>query len=350
MKIRLSMLRRFAADPLLQSAHAMTEDQRDHAVVSLIRQRRDQGSLPGQRDDGRRVALVIEGGGMRGVVSAGMTAALEQLGFTNSFDEVHGASAGAFNAAFLIAGQASYLAGLYQHGFGNPRFVSVRNVMRGQSLFNMDYVVNEVWRTQRPLHTERILESAITLHCTATDVETAQIVDLTDLHDDTEIRTAMLASARLPWLSGAPVPFRGRLLFDATLAESVPVQVPRQTATDMLVLGTRPHGMAHTPLSSSVANLTDRYLVKFNPALVELRRTRSARYDALIGELSRQARDPEANPRVGVIRPPAGSPMIGQMENRASAMSAASGHGFRAAWMALDGSEPEIVSVPRAFH
>lgn len=350
MKIRFSMLQRFAADPLLAEAPTMSEDQRDHPVVQLIRRRREQGSLPGRRDDDRRVALVIEGGGMRGVVSAGMTAAIEQLGFTQCFDEIHGASAGAFNAAFLLAGQASYLAGLYQHGFGNPRFVSVRRVLRGQSLFNMDYVINEVWRTQRPLHTERILESAIELHCTATDVESAEIVDLTDLRTDAEIRTAMLASARLPWLSGAPVPFRGRMLFDATLAESVPVRVPRQTSTDMLVLQTRPHGIAHTPLSGGIANLTDRYLVKFNPELVELRRTRSARYDALIGELARQASDPQAHPRVGVIRPPVGTPMIGQMENRASAMAAAAGHGFRAAWMALEGSNPEIVSVPRAFH
>lgn len=344
------MLRRFAADPLLATAHAMTEDQRDHPLIELIRRRREQGSRPGQRDDGRRVALVIEGGGMRGVVSAGMTAAIEQLGFTDAFDEVHGASAGAFNAAFLIAGQASYLAGLYQHGFGNPRFVSVRRVLRGRSLFDMDYVVNEVWRTQRPLHTERILQSAIELHCTATDVETAAIADLTELRDDAEIRTAMLASARLPWLSGAPVPFRGRMLFDATLAEAVPVHVARRTATDMLVLQTRPHGITHTPLSSSIANLTDRYLVKFNPALVELRRTRSARYDALIGELARQSRDVDASPRVGVIRPPAGSPMIGQMENRTAAMASAAGNGFRAAWMALEGSDPEVVSVPRAFH
>lgn len=350
MKFRPSMLRRFAADPLLPTAQAMTEDLRAHPVIELIRRRREQGSLPGRRDDGRRVALVIEGGGMRGVVSAGMTAAIEQLGFTDAFDEVHGASAGAFNAAFLIAGQASYLAGLYQHGFGNPTFVSMRRVLRGRPLFNMDYVVNEVWRTQRPLHTERILQSQIELHCTATDVETAAGVDLAELRDDGEIRTAMLASARLPWLSGAPVPFRGRMLFDATLAEAVPVHVPRQTATDMLVLQTRPYGITHTPLSSAVANLTDRYLVKFNPALVELRRTRSARYDALIGELARQSRDMNASPRVGVIRPPAGSPMIGQLENRAAAMASAAGHGFRAAWMALEGSDPEVVSVPRAFH
>src|SRR5215472_2229069 len=107
MRFRLSRFRRFAADPLLVSTRLPSEDQREHPVVALLRNRRDQGSLPGERTDDRRVALVIEGGGMRGVVSAGMTAAIEQLGFTNTFDEVHGASAGAFNAAFLLAGQAS---------------------------------------------------------------------------------------------------------------------------------------------------------------------------------------------------------------------------------------------------
>ena len=129
--MRLSALRHFTADPLMQ-AQAMTEDQREHPVVGLIRRRREESSMPGHRDDGRRIALVIEGGGMRGVVSAGMTAAIEQLGYTKCFDEVHGASAGAFNAAFLIAGQASYLTGLYQHGFGNPRFVSARNLLAWQ--------------------------------------------------------------------------------------------------------------------------------------------------------------------------------------------------------------------------
>lgn len=346
---RLSILRRFSSDPLLARAHSMTDDQRAHPVVALMHARRERSSRPGARDDGRRIALVVEGGGMRGVVSAGMTAAIEQLGFTECFDEVHGASAGAFNAAFLIAGQASYLAGLYQHGFGNPTFVSLRRLLRGSALFDMDYVVNEVWRTQRPLRTERILESGIELHCTATDVDSADAVDLTELADDAEIRTAMLASARLPWLAGGPVNFRGRRLLDATLAESVPVRVPRRTATDMVVLQTRPHGIAHAPLSGAVANLTDRYLARLNPALVELRRTRSARYDALVAELGRQARNPDSEPRVCVIRLPSGSPMIGHMETRAAAMSNAAGYGFRAAWMALEGRDPEVVTVPRAF-
>jgi predicted patatin/cPLA2 family phospholipase len=347
--MRFTVLKRFSPDPHRAPA-TMTEDQREHPVVALIRRRRDEGSKPGARTDGRRVALVIEGGGMRGVVSAGMTAAIEQLGLRDTFDEVHGASAGAFNGAFLLAGQAAYLTALYPHGFGDPSFVNFRDtVLRKRPVFDMDYVVGEVWRHQRPLRTDAILGSEIELHCTATDVDSARIVDITDLRDGDEIRCALRASGRLPWLAGPPVAFRGRRWLDATLAEAIPVHAAQTTATDMLVLQTRPHGVQHTPLSSLVARLTDGYLNKINPALVELRLSRSERYDELSAELAAQASDPAASPAVCVIRPPADALLIGQMENRVSALTTAGSHGLRAAWMALDGQDPELLATPRAY-
>jgi predicted patatin/cPLA2 family phospholipase len=180
-------------------------------------------------------------------------------------------------------------------------------------------------------------------------VESAQIVDLTDLRDDEEIRCAMRASGRLPWLAGPPVTFRGRRWLDATLAEAIPVHAAWTTATDMLVLQTRPHGVQHTPLSSVVARLTDGYLNKINPALVELRLSRSERYDQLSAQLAAQATDPTATPAVCVIRPPADALLVGQMENRVSALSTAGSHGLRAAWMALAGEDPELLATPRAY-
>lgn len=346
--MRASILRKFSPDPLLVPA-TMVEDQRDHPVIQALLRRRDEGSRPGARTDGRRIALVIEGGGMRGVVSVGMTAALEQLGLRDAFDEMHGASAGAFAATFLIAGQAAYLAALYPHGFGDPRFVSLRRALRGRPLFDMDYVVGEVWRRQRPLRVERVLESDIELHCTATDADRAELADLTDLGSDHELRCALRASARLPWLAGPPVEFRGRRLLDATLAEAIPVRWPMETATDLLVLQTRPHGVRHAPFSGPVARLTDSYLTKINPQLVELRRTRSERYDRLSEELAGRSRDPQATPAVCVIRPPEDALLIGQLENRQSALATAGSHGFRAAWMAVTGEDPELLSTPRAY-
>ncbi len=317
--------------------------------MQLIRRRRAEGSRPGERTDGRRAALVIEGGGMRGVVSAGMTAALEQLGFRDVFDEVHGASAGAFNAAFLLAGQAAYLTALYLHGFGDPRFVSVLRAIRGGPAFDMDYVITDVWTRQRPLRFKAILASRIDLHCTATDAERAEIVDLADLRDELEIRCALRASARLPWLAGPPVEFRGRRLLDATLAEAIPVAAAFASATDVLVLQTRPHGVQHAPLSGVVARLTDRYLQAINPALVTLRRTRSQRYDELSTWLGARAADAGASPSVCVIRPPAGALLIGQLEHRAVPLQTAASHGLRAAWMALEGEDPEVLATLRAY-
>jgi len=287
---------------------------------------------------------------MRGVVSAGMAAAIEQLGLRNTFDEIHGASAGAFNAAFLLAGQAAYLTTLYQYGFGDPRFVSFRRALRGGAAFDMDHVIDHVWTRERPLRFDAILSSGIDLHCTATDADRAAVVDLTRLGSEEEIRCAMRASARLPWLAGGPVSFRGMRLLDATLAEAIPVHVAcSSSATDVLVLMTRPEGTAHSGLSPVVARLTDRYLRALNPALVQLRVTRSPRYDALTAKLTAQACDPGYAPAVCVVRPGAGSLMVSQLESRVSALRTAAGHGLRSAWMALTGEDPELIGTLRAY-
>jgi predicted patatin/cPLA2 family phospholipase len=342
------LTRRLAPDPLRPSI-AMTEDHRAHPVVEVIRRRRAEGSRPGERTDGHRVALVVEGGAMRGVVSAGMTSALEQLGLRDAFDEVHGASAGAFNAAFFLAGQAAYLTALYLYGFGDPTFVSVRRALRGGPALDMDYVISDVWSRQRPLRYDVIRASGIELHCTATDADHATVVDLAGLHEDEEIRCALRASGRLPWLAGPPVRFRGRRLLDATLAEAIPVHAALESTSHVLVLQTRPHGVHHAPLSGLVARLTDRYLRRINPALVTLRETRSERYDALSAALAIRAADPAAAPSVCVIRPPADSILIGQLEHRIAALQTAASHGLRAAWMALEGEDPELLAILRAY-
>jgi hypothetical protein len=43
-----------------------------HPVVRALHQRALEKSMPGKRNDSRKVALAIEGGGMRGCVAAGM--------------------------------------------------------------------------------------------------------------------------------------------------------------------------------------------------------------------------------------------------------------------------------------
>jgi hypothetical protein len=49
-------------------------------VLRLLRDRVRAGSRPGQRADGHRIVLAIEGGGMRGTITAGMALALQEAG------------------------------------------------------------------------------------------------------------------------------------------------------------------------------------------------------------------------------------------------------------------------------
>jgi hypothetical protein len=89
----------------------------DHPVLEILRQRRQSGSRPGGRtpDDTAKVGLAVEGGGMRGVVSAAMLQVIEESGLHLAFDAVYGCSSGAINAAYYLAGDTWYPVSIYFH-------------------------------------------------------------------------------------------------------------------------------------------------------------------------------------------------------------------------------------------
>lgn len=79
----------------------------DHEVLKIIEQRFKSNSKPGFRaaNDTARLALSIEGGGMRGAVSAGMASAIACLGLCDSFDQIYGSSAGSIIGAYMVSRQ-----------------------------------------------------------------------------------------------------------------------------------------------------------------------------------------------------------------------------------------------------
>lgn len=74
-------------------------------MLQALKSRVESGSKPGARSDGQKIALCIEGGGMRGAVSAGMTAALRYCGAHDAFDAVYGCSAGSIVGAYFVSNQ-----------------------------------------------------------------------------------------------------------------------------------------------------------------------------------------------------------------------------------------------------
>ena len=77
----------------------------NHQVLELLAKRFETYSKPGKRQDNATLALAMEGGGMRGCVSAGMAAAIASLGLTDCFDSIYGSSAGSVIGAYMISRQ-----------------------------------------------------------------------------------------------------------------------------------------------------------------------------------------------------------------------------------------------------
>jgi len=295
-----------------------------HPVAQVIRERADAGSRPGAREDGHRVALVLEGGGMRGVVSIGMAAALERLGLTPAFDVVVGSSAGAINGAALLAGAAVTACDAYCGPLASRTFVNPLRIFRGKPVIDVNDVLEVVTGVDVAGH-EHLTTGDVELHCIATDVDRAEAVDLSGMRTRDEIWDAILASSRMPWAGGPPVEIEGRRYLDGGIAAPVPVaQALAAGATHVLALQTRPFGIPRKSASRIGDTLIVRHLRGLNPALAALYRDRIEAYERLVADLERRSQDVDGGPpHVLGLRPAAGTPCVGQLERRPEVLSAA---------------------------
>ncbi|PHJ20112.1 patatin family protein, partial [Cystoisospora suis] len=129
-------------------------------------------------NDVHRLALAIEGGAMRGCVSAGMAVALHHMGFADAFDAVFGSSAGSLVGAYFISRQLPYEgAQIYYDWLPHMgrKFLDLRRIGRGlglgflldgdiqdfllnrlgKPLLNLDVLLTDIVQRQQPLNWER---------------------------------------------------------------------------------------------------------------------------------------------------------------------------------------------------
>src|SRR3954453_535744 len=165
-----------------------------HPVAELLRERLESGSTPGERQDPHRLALVLEGGGMRGVVSAGMTAALERLGLTACFDLVVGSSAGAINGAALLAGVARPAAAMYHTVLASRKFVNPVRLLFGRPALDVRFVLAHAAGALDADRHERTISSPIPLRCVALDVDSARSVEFSGMRTKDELWNVLLAT------------------------------------------------------------------------------------------------------------------------------------------------------------
>lgn len=283
--------------------------ERVHPVLELIQERMAAGSLPGERDDGRRLALAIEGGSSRGTYSSGMVLALDELGVLPAFDAVYGSSAGALNGAWLLCGRSATGVRTWWNPVVMRRIINPLHTLRGRAVIDLEYLVHQVYSVLEPMDFPAILANPVTFHPLATDADTGESTDLHPFLADVDaVKVALAASSCMPVLAGPPISLGGRRFVDAGLAEPIPYRTAlAQDATDVLVLRTRraDEMPVRPPLVQDV--VVPRVLRRQAPGAIEAWR---ATYRRDLEDEEVLATDP----RLLSVRPPFGAPDITTLE------------------------------------
>jgi predicted patatin/cPLA2 family phospholipase len=295
-------------------------------VLELLRERRRQGSTPGQRTDDARLALLIEGGSSRGAYSSGMTVALERLGLLPLFDAVYGSSAGSLNGAWLLCGRAEKTV----HAWWDPRVmrttINPMRAFRRQPVVDTEHLVHTIYTQVMPMGFQDVLDHPVEFHPIATDALTGDSADLHGkIHDVPSLQAALRASTAMPLLAGPPVVIDGRPYVDAGLSEMVGVRSAlAQQATHIVALRTTTADEQPVAPTRSERVVLSRWFARHAPGVVP---TWLRRKELRVEEEELLA----THPACLQIRPPLGSLRVGRTERRPEVLKAVVDIGIRVA-------------------
>ncbi|GAC1367629.1 MAG: hypothetical protein NVSMB32_12640 [Actinomycetota bacterium] len=223
--------------------------------------------MPGARTDGHCLGLAVEGGAMRGVISAAMLVALSDTGCRPCFDLIVGTSAGAINAAYFLTEHGWEALSVYFQELLSPQFVSLSRLASRRPVMSLDFLVNSVLSGSRPMDWQAILASPVPLHIVVGSLNTLSPLLLSGLRSPAQLAAALRATACLPLLAGDPIPWGDDLLVDGGALDGHPARhAERLGCTHMLALSTRPaRRSSRTPLS--VERLVARRLERLREGL-----------------------------------------------------------------------------------
>ena len=213
-----------------------------------------------------KTGLVLEGGGIRGIFSAGVMDVLMEEGIV--FDGAIGVSAGAaFGCNYKSRQNRRSIR--YNLKFArDPRYSSLRSLLKTGDLFNAQFCYHDIPEKLDPFDMETFRENPMEFYIVCTDVETGKpVYHLCEKDEDEhEMLEWFRASGSMPLVSRV-VEVGGYKLLDGGISDSIPLRFMEEQGYDRnLVILTRPADYAKKP--NSMMPLIRRVLREY-PAVIE---------------------------------------------------------------------------------
>lgn len=271
-----------------------------------------------------RTGLVLEGGGVRGIYTAGVLDVFMEHGL--SFDGVIGVSAGAIHGCSFLSGQRGRSIRYYRRYVADPRFMSLRSWLKTGDVVGAEFCYHTLPDELDVYDHEAFLRNGTPFYAVCTDVESGQpaYIRLTDMRGQIGY---LRASASLPYFSRI-VALDGHRYLDGGCSDSIPVEAFRRMGYGRnLIVLTRDAAYRKSPEMTGMARLVYR---KY-PAFVQALKNRHTMYNRQLAEVSRL----EAEGAVFVIRP--SEPLdIGRLEKNPEKVQQAYDRGCADALAAME--------------
>ena len=239
-----------------------------------------------------RSGLVLEGGGMRGIYTAGVLDVFMEQGIR--FDGVIGVSAGAIHGCSYVSGQKGRSIRYYKQYCRDKRFISYRNLLRTGEMVGTQFCYHEIPEKLEPYDFDGFHRSGMEFYVTCSNVETgkAEYLRIRDMRGQVD---AMRASASLPCISRI-VEWEGKKLLDGGCTDSVPyLAFHRMGFGKLVVVLTRHKGYVKKPEKSWMVEA----MYRKYPRFVRAMRNRHRAYNRSI----RRLEELEDAGKILVIRP-----------------------------------------------
>ncbi len=218
--------------------------------------------------------LVLEGGAMRGLFTAGVTDAMMEHGI--EFDGIIGVSAGACFGCNYKSGQKGRALRYNVKYCGDPRYCSIRSLIKTGDMYGADFCYHELPEKLDVFDKDAFEKSPIEFYIVCTDIETGKpVYHKMDKCDYTELEW-MRASASMPLVSRI-VEIDGLRMLDGGVSDSVPLEYFQSIGYQKnVVVLTQPRG--YLKKANSLMPLIRMRLKKY-PKLVEAMDKRHIMYN-----------------------------------------------------------------------
>ena len=240
----------------------------------------------------KKNGLVLEGGAMRGMYTAGVLDVFMEHGI--SFDGVIGVSMGAITGCSYISGQKGRTIRYNRKYCKDKRYMSFYSLLTTGDLVGNQFCYHELPEKLDLYDNEAFKRSGTDFYVTCTNVENgeAEYIKINDMVEEIDY---LRASASMPYVSRI-VEFGGKKLLDGGCSDSIPIRTFMQMGYERnVVILTRPAEYRKKPEQKRLV----RFFYKKYPKFAQTLEQRAEVYNQTIEDIS----ELEKQGKVFVIRP-----------------------------------------------